>query len=95
MLIWLLVSIQSLHRIYTIFHELIHARQYEAALTRNDHGYSREQCLEWAYNFRNYIDPEENDEAYRKQPLERDAYGFVALMRGKISAEDLIKASQL
>lgn len=88
---------QAEEQIYTVFHELIHARQHESAFLRQDYGYSPEQCLEWATNFRpeNYVKPEESDEGYRKQPLERDAYGFEAIIKGHVSIEDFIKASQI
>lgn len=79
---------------YTIFHELYHTRQHEAAFGRKDYGYSAEQRLEWALNYRNYTDPGEDDEAYLKQPLERDAYGFEAIVKGRVSVEDFIKASE-
>lgn len=78
-------------QIYTVFHELIHARQWAAVTGKKDYGYSPETLLEWANNFNNYIPCTESDEAYRKQPLERDAFGFEAIIKGEFSIEDFIK----
>lgn len=60
----------------TIFHECKHCRQYSAIVDGVDYGYSKELLKEWMLNSLNYIPPEVNDEAYRKQPLEADAFGF-------------------
>ena len=65
-------------QVLTIFHEMMHARQWAAATRQKDYGYSNERLVEWIYNFYNYIPAYESDEAYRKQPLERDAFGFEA-----------------
>lgn len=70
-------------QVYTIFHELKHARQWAAVLDGVDYGYSEEQLRIWAENMQTYIPPYENDEAYRKQPLERDAYGFESLLKSE------------
>lgn len=80
-------------QIYTVFHELIHARQWSAVTGKKDYGYSQETLLEWANNFKpeNYISPEESDEGYRRQPLERDAFGFEALIKDEFTIEDFIK----
>lgn len=79
-------------QVYTVFHELIHARQWAAVKGKN-YGYPSETVLEWAYNFENgnYVLPEVDDELYRKQPLERDAFGFEALIKGKYTIEEFIK----
>lgn len=63
-------------QIFTIFHELKHARQWAAIEHRKDYGYSEELIQVWEQNMRNYISPYESDEAYRKQPVELDTFGF-------------------
>lgn len=69
-------------QVSTIFHELVHARQHEAvsALAEGkpyeEYGYSVEDLQVLASNFLNYITPEENYEAYTKQPVEAEAYWF-------------------
>lgn len=72
--------------IYTIFHELKHARQWDAMdgyLNKTkDYGYSEKQVKVWMENGANYIYPCVSDELYRKQPLENDAYGFASVVRG-------------
>lgn len=70
-----------------IFHELYHARQREAYMFRKDYGYSNERLAEWYINNLpgNYIRPEVDDEAYRKQPLERDAFRFQNMVRQYIN----------
>ena len=78
-------------QVYTIFHELIHARQWAAVTGKKDYGYSAETLLEWANNFKHYIPPTESDRDYRRQPLERDAFGFEAIIKGEISIEEFIK----
>lgn len=64
------------HVLITIFHELKHARQYAAVFDDIDYGYSKELLLEWALNMKYYITCEESDRAYRRQPIEKDAYGW-------------------
>jgi len=68
--------------VLTVFHELYHARQWEAVLFR-EYGYSNDRLSEWYLNYRpgNYIGPNVDDEAYRKQPVERDAYRFERELR--------------
>lgn len=68
-------------QIYTIFHELKHVRQYAAIAHERDYGYSEEILDAWKYNVVVYILPTESDEAYRKQALERDAFGFENYVR--------------
>lgn len=70
-----------------VFHELYHARQREAYMFRKDYGYSNERLTEWYVNNLpgNYIQPEVDDEAYRKQPLERDAFRFQNMVRQYIN----------
>ena len=67
-------------QIFTVFHESMHAAQLQAiedlARGGSGHGYSVERLLEWATNFDHYIRPEVDLEAYRNQPLERDAFGL-------------------
>lgn len=78
-------------QVYTIFHELIHARQWAAVTGKKDYGYSPETLLEWAENFNNYIPCTESDRDYRRQPLERDAFGFEAIIKGEVTIEEFIK----
>lgn len=68
-------------QIYTIFHELKHARQFAAIANEKNYGYSEEIIDAWKYNTIVYILPYESDEAYRKQALERDAFGFENYLR--------------
>lgn len=67
-------------QIFTIFHESMHAAQWKAvkdiAHGGDGMGYSKERIMEWAENFEHYIRPEVDFEAYRNQPLERDAFGL-------------------
>lgn len=67
-------------QLFTIFHETMHAAQWNAVknlvLEGDDSGYSKELLLEWAENFKNYIRPDVDMEGYRNQPLEREAFGF-------------------
>ena len=71
----------------TILHELKHARQYAAIEDNTVFGYSQEILEVWRYNLAYYIRPEQCDEAYRKQPVEADAYGWANLIH--INAETL------
>lgn len=72
-------------QVYTIFHELKHARQWAAIkgwyCGSKDYGYSNEQIRIWAENLQHYIPNWVSDELYRKQPVEDDAYGYVRLIR--------------
>jgi len=81
----------STEQVYTVFHEMVHARQWAAVTGKKDYEYPPETILEWAYNFRNYIYPVEGDRDYRKQPLERDAFGFEAIIKGEVTIEEFIK----
>lgn len=74
-------------QIYTIFHELKHARQWSAVLGERDYGYSKEQLLLWAENFNTYIPPVISDELYRKQPVEMDTFGFESILKGEYKSE--------
>ncbi len=78
-------------QVYTIFHELVHARQWAAVTGKKDYGYPPETLLEWADNFDNYIPYDESDRDYRRQPLERDAFGFEAIIKGEVAIEEFIK----
>lgn len=60
----------------TIIHECKHARQWDAVSGRNSHGYSDALIAQWKDNFEDYIQPEESDEGYYKQPVEWDARCF-------------------
>lgn len=62
--------------INTILHECKHSRQYFAIVEGVDYGYSKELLQSWYQNRQNYITPQECDEAYRKQPLENDSFGW-------------------
>lgn len=68
-------------QVYTIFHEMKHARQYAAVSKTHDYGYSEDLLETWKYNMVVYISPAECDEAYRKQALEKDSFGFEDMIR--------------
>lgn len=70
-------------QVYTIFHELKHARQWAAVMGTADYGYSDELLRSWAENMQSYIPPYEGDEVYRKQPLELDTFGFESILKGE------------
>ncbi len=70
-------------QVFTIFHELKHARQWAAVMGTADYGYSDELLRSWAENMQSYIPPYEGDELYRKQPLELDTYGFESILKGE------------
>lgn len=76
-------------QISTIFHELKHGRQWTAVenfLEDGDtFGYSQELLRRWAENLSHYIPPTADDELYRKQPVEADAYGFEHAVMGDLS----------
>ena len=67
-------------QISTVFHELVHARQHRAVeawcngKSVEEFGYTEEYVATLADNFVHYTKPEENYEAYTKQPVEAEAY---------------------
>ncbi len=76
-------------QISTVFHEMVHARQYEAVFSVADcqdvdeeekiaeeYGYTLEYVNILIDNMLNYTTPAENMEAYVKQPLEAEAFYF-------------------
>ena len=67
----------------TVLHELKHARQWAAKSGWYDYGYSPELLFSWSANWinGNYIDFMVDDEGYRKQPLEADAFAFMEQFR--------------
>lgn len=72
-------------QVYTVFHELVHARQWAIVSGEKDCGYSDERRMMLAQNFRYYIRPEVSDETYRKQPLEAEAFGLEAKLKEAMS----------
>ena len=72
-------------QVYTVFHELIHARQWAIVSGEKDYGYSDERRMMLAQNFSYYIRPEVSDEAYHKQPLESEAFGLEAKLKEAMS----------
>lgn len=74
---------------FTIFHEMKHALQWAVVNSPDNYNYPPEQVVEWAYNFLHYISYVENDEAYLKQPLERDTFGMEEVLKGNISIKCL------
>lgn len=79
---------ESLHeQISTVFHELVHARQHRAVeawcngKSIEEFGYTEEYVATLADNFVHYTKPEENYEAYTKQPVEAEAYYFESLIK--------------
>lgn len=69
-------------QVSTVFHELLHTRQYEAISAfaegkpYEEYGYSADYIQIMAENMLNYITPDENPEAYSKQPIEAEAFWF-------------------
>lgn len=80
-------------QVSTVFHEMMHARQWQAvcdcANGQNTFGYSDERLKEYANNYMNYISPEENIEGYYEQPLERDAFGFETLIMNEMDLTNI------
>lgn len=74
-------------QISTVFHELIHAKQHRAVEawcngeSVEEFGYTEDYVATLADNFVHYIKPEENYEAYTKQPVEAEAYYFESLIK--------------
>jgi hypothetical protein len=68
----------------TLIHEARHQIQWEMVQKYNSEGdnaqfpqgITLDQVKIWAHNFDNYIPPEDDFEAYRKQPVEVDARDF-------------------
>ena len=60
----------------TVAHELRHAYQHEAVDHPTQYMVSQETIDEWADNFDHYIQPNQNRDGYRNQPVERDARDF-------------------
>ncbi len=69
-------------QVYTVAHELIHARQVAAVIdwangkSVDKYGYTTEYVEILADNFLNYITYSEDPEGYCKQPLEAEAFWF-------------------
>ena len=67
-------------QISTVFHEMVHARQLRAidalrqGVSCDNMGYTNDWIESLAINWINYISPNENYEAYTKQPIEAEAY---------------------
>lgn len=74
-------------QVYTVFHEMKHARQWAAIEGKlhgtKDYGYSDEQIRIWAENLERYVPSFVDDELYRKQPVEADAFGFETILKGE------------
>lgn len=68
-------------QLFTICHELKHARQFAAIRGEKDYGYSEQQIDSWKVNAAYYIPPALDPEWYRKQPLELDSFGFEQYIR--------------
>ena len=60
----------------TVIHEMRHAYQHEAVRHPERYTVSEETVRGWEKNFRNYVDPDDNYDAYKSQPVEADANGF-------------------
>ncbi|MBR3932293.1 MAG: hypothetical protein IKJ68_00080 [Clostridia bacterium] len=72
----------------TVIHELRHAYQWQAcSLFANNEDYSvhdkDNRVVDWATNFVNYVQCNENLEAYNKQPVECDARNFASAVIGE------------
>lgn len=61
-------------QVFTVIHEVNHARQWAIVRDYEKFGISPQKAWELMLNMRYYIRPEENDEAYRKQPVEAESY---------------------
>lgn len=61
-------------QVFTVFHELNHARQCAAVAGKKDYGYSDQRLYEWALNWKYYISHIVSDKAYRMQPMEADSF---------------------
>lgn len=72
-------------QVYTVFHELNHARQWAIVKGEKDYGYSDERKMELALNFLYYIRPEVSDYAYVRQPLEANSFGLEAKLKEAMS----------
>ncbi|MBP3471474.1 MAG: hypothetical protein J6K41_04470 [Paraprevotella sp.] len=74
-------------QVSTVVHELIHCKQWQAVRNwvnqePNESGYP-EYYINILYdNFVNYVRPEENFEAYTKQPVEAEAYYAESILQG-------------
>lgn len=74
---------------YTVFHELKHALQWAAIKEPEKYGYSEQKIYSWVQNLYYYIPSQESDEAYAKQPVELDTFGFEAVLKGEISIDSI------
>lgn len=72
-------------QVFTVLHELKHARQFEAVLSDYDFGYTKEELQAFADNMETYFYPDESQEAYSKQPLERDTFGLEEYLKERIN----------
>lgn len=72
-------------QVYTVFHELNHARQWAIVKGEKDYGYSDERKMELALNFLYYIRPEVSDYAYVRQPLEANSFGLEEKLKEAMS----------
>lgn len=72
-------------QVYTVFHELNHARQWAIVKGEKDYGYSDERRMKLAENFLYYIRPEVSDYAYVRQPLEANSFGLEAKLKEAMS----------
>lgn len=72
-------------QVYTVFHELNHARQWAIVKGEKDYGYSDERRMKLAENFLYYIRPKVSDYAYVRQPLEANSFGLEAKLKEAMS----------
>jgi len=61
-------------QVFTIIHEVNHARQWATIRDYEKFGYSPQRAWELALNRRYYIRPNESDKAYRMQPVESQSF---------------------
>lgn len=61
-------------QVFTIIHEVNHARQWATIRDYEKFGYSPQRAWELALNQRYYIRPDESDRAYRMQPVEAQSF---------------------
>lgn len=80
-----------IEQVSTIVHELVHARQRLAVedwingKSVERYGYTEEYVQILADNFNNYITPDENPEAYSKQPVESETFWVESQIKSQIN----------
>ena len=73
----------------TIIHGLRHAVQHKAVEQPGFWNVEEERRKSWAVNMApgNYISPKANIRAYARQPIEKDAVSFAAMVMGEVASK--------